>query len=346
METHPVSEVRLLQLEMLYLLWAIPALGIVLVYGAHKKRQALARFVEAKLLPEINATASRARRRWKTFLLLAGLAFGVFALARPAWNPVVEVTAHRGRDVVFLLDVSRSMLAEDLAPNRLERAKLAILDALEKVRDDRVALVVFAGTAAVKCPLTHDYGFFRMAVEESSPESVSRGGTAIGDALRVTIEQVFNSEARGYRDAILITDGEDHDTYPVEAARKLGELGVRLIAVGLGDEERGRRIPVEGEGGERRFLTYDGQEVWTRLDADTLRRMVGATPGGRYLNVATGAIDFGEVYVKLVASAEQTELGTGERQRFEEKYQVFLTVAFALLCAEAVLRERKAASQS
>ncbi len=336
-----MSHIRLLQLEMLYLLWVIPALGIVLLYAAHKRRPALVGFAQPELAGAVHSTVNRVRRL-KAFLSLAGFAFAVFALARPAWNPVIEETPQRGRDVVFLLDVSRSMLAEDMVPNRLERAKLAILDSLEKVRGERVALVLFAGTAVVKCPLTHDYGFFRMALEEATPESVSRGGTAIGDAIRVTIEQVFDRAASRHRDVILITDGEDHGSFPVEAARRLGELGARLIAIGLGDEERGRPIPVTGPDGRRTFLTYDGQQVWTRLDAETLRRMANATPGGRYLNVATGAIDFGEVYVKLMTGAGESELGAARRRRWEEQFQIFLMIAFALWCGDLLLPERKA----
>ncbi|MCW5979439.1 MAG: VWA domain-containing protein [Bryobacteraceae bacterium] len=339
-----MNQTRLLNVEMLYLLWAIPVAAGLLFYAAHKRRQALARFAEPRLLKQMGAAADAGRRAWKTILLLTAFALAVIALARPAWNMVQEETERRGRDVVFLLDVSRSMLAEDLAPNRLERAKLAILDSVERLRGDRVALVAFAGTAAVKCPLTHDYGFFRQALEESSPASVSRGGTLIGDAIRTTIEQVFDNQARSFRDVILITDGEDHESYPEEAARKLGELGARLIAVGLGDEHEGRRIPVTGADGQRTFLTYNGQEVWSRLDTETLRKMVSATPGGRYLNVATGSVDFGDVYVKLVSGAGQADLGPAKFVRYEEKYQIFLAIAFVLLCVELCIGERKARS--
>ena len=193
----------------------------------------------------------------------------------------------------------------------------------------------------MKCPLTHDYGFFLTALEDVSPESVSRGGTLIGDAIRTVIEQVFDQQARDYRDVILITDGEDQESYPVEAAKKLGEMGVRLLAIGLGDENQGRRIPITGADGQRKFLTYEGQEVWSRLDANTLRKMVNATPGGRYLNVATGTIDLGDVYVKLIASAEKTELGASKVMRYEEKYQIFLTAAFLFLTIAMALGERK-----
>jgi len=336
-----VNEVRLLALDRLFLLWALPVFAVLYFFAARKRQRALEQFAEPALLGRINTEVWTARRVWRAALVLAGFALIVIGLARPAWNPVEEKVERRGRDVVFLLDVSRSMLAEDLAPNRLERAKLAILDSVEKLQGDRVALVVFAGTAVVKCPLTYDYGFFRMAVEEASPESVSRGGTLIGDALRTVMRDVFDNQPRSHRDVVLITDGEDHESYPVEAARELGRLGARLIAVGLGDENRGQRIPVRGPDGRRRFLLYQGKEVWSRLDADTLRKMVSVTPGGRYLNVATGAVDFGDVYAKLIAGAEKMELGSARFRRYDEKYQVFLVIAFLLLAAEVVVNERR-----
>ena len=335
-----MSETRFLAIDMLYLWWVIPLLGAVYFYAATKRRRALEQFTEPGLLPQINTTLSSGRRRWKTALLLAGFACAVVALARPAWNPAPREVRRSGRDVVFLLDVSKSMLAKDLAPNRLERAKLAMVDTIERLQGDRVALVAFAGTAVIKCPLTLDYGFFRLALSDISPASVSRGGTLIGDAIRKAIGEVFDEGRKGFRDLILITDGEDHESFPVEAAKMLGEQGIRLIAIGLGDENQGRRIPVTS-GGRKTFLQYNGQEIWSKLDAATLRQMVNATPGGRYLNVATGAIDLGDVYVKLIASAEKTELGSMEIERYEEKFQVFLGLAFLLLCLEMAVSERK-----
>ena len=336
-----MSETRLLSVEMLYLLWVIPLLVGVVVFAANRRRQALEEFADRELLAHIQPEAAGPRRRWKAALLLAGFAFAVMALARPAWNPTARDVERRGRDVAFVLDVSKSMLAEDLAPNRLERAKLAIVDTIERLRGDRVALVAFAGTAVIKCPLTLDYGFFRVALNDISPQSVTRGGTLIGDALRKTMDEVFDERQTEFRDVILITDGEDHESFPVEAAKQMGEQKIRLLAIGLGDEEQGRRIPITGPGGRKTFLQYDGQEVWTKLDGDTLRQMVNATPGGRYLNVSTGAIDLGDVYVKLIAGARKTELGSTELERYEEKFQIFLGVAFLLLVVEMAIRERR-----
>jgi Ca-activated chloride channel family protein len=204
-----------------------------------------------------------------------------------------------------------------------------------------VALVAFAGASTVKCPLTQDYGFFRLMLDDTAPESVGRGGTLLGDALRKTVDEVYSDRLKRYKDIILITDGEDQDSFPVEAAKEVGERGIRLIAIGLGDESEGQRVPVVSEKGERTFLRHGGQEVWSRLDADTLRKMVDATPGGRYLNVATGTFDLGVIYRDLVADAEKRTLESLKINRYEEKFQIFLGAAIMLLLVELMISERK-----
>lgn len=334
---------RLNQVEMLLLLWAVPLLAAVFLYGVYRRRQASQVFAEAGLLKYLNQSVSVARRRWKAAAVLLAMVLIILALARPAWNPKPKTVSRAGRDVVFVLDVSKSMLAEDLAPSRLERAKLAIRDCLELLEGDRVGLVAFAGTAVVKCPLTLDYNFFRMMLDDISTESIARGGTLIGDAVRRTIDDVFDDQQKEYKDIILITDGEDHDSFPVQAAEEAGRRGVRLLAIGLGDEDQGKRIPITGENGQRTFLKYKGEEVWTKLDADTLRKMVNNTPGGKYLNVATGAFDLGQIYQDLIASAEKKELEAKTVTLYEEKFQVFVALAFALLAMEAVTNDRRKA---
>lgn len=333
--------VRLQSIEMLFLLWVIPVVMGLYVHAAIRRRQLLKRFVDAGMTNLLQASASPAKRWLKAAGVLAAMTLIILGAARPAWNLKPETIERRGRDVVFLVDVSKSMLAEDLAPNRLERSKLLISDCLEVMAGDRVALVAFAGTAVVKCPLTLDYGFFRMTLEDISPDSISRGGTLIGDAVRRVIRDVFDDAAGQHRDIILITDGEDQESFPVEAAKQAGEKGVRLIIVGIGDENEGRRIPVTNEKGEKTFLKYNGREVWSRLDADTLRQMALATPGGKYLNVATGAVEMGEVYRSLVLAADRKTLKSETIRRYDEKFQIFLAIAFGLLVAEMMAGERK-----
>jgi Ca-activated chloride channel homolog len=332
---------RLYQVEMLFLLWVLPALLGVFIYAFYQRRKTGLLFAEAGLLNRLNDTIYPGRRWTKAALVLAAVALLIFGLARPAWNPKPKQVQRQGRDVVFVLDVSKSMLAEDLAPNRLERAKLAITDCLETLEGDRVGLIVFAGTAVVKCPLTLDYGFFRTMVEDISVNSINRGGTLIGDALRHASSEVFDEQEKQYKDVVLITDGEDHDSFPVQAAEEMGQKGIRLLAIGLGDETQGQRIPITDENGQKTFMKYQGQEVWSKLDAGTLRQMVEKTPGGKYLNVATGSFDLGKIYQDLIASAEKKDLESQTVTLYEEKYQIFVALAFGLLCAERMLSERK-----
>ena len=335
-----MSTIRLHSIEMLYLLWLLPLLLGLFLYSANRRKQLLEHFIHRGLQQKL-VFVNPVRRRWKAVLLLAGFGLLVISLARPAWNLEQTTITHTGRDVVFVLDVSRSMLAEDLAPNRLERAKLAIADVIDKLRGDRVGLLVFAGTAAVKCPLTLDYGFFRMMLDNVSTESISRGGTMIGDGLRLVLDQMLDAQEKKYKDIVLITDGEDHESFPIEAAKAAAEKGVRLFIIGLGDENEGKRIPVVDASGRRTFMRYEGKEVWSRLDAETLREMALAAPGSRYLNVATGTIDLGEVYMQLIGSAEKKEQEEETIEKYEEKFQVFLGICFLLLCIEALISERR-----
>jgi Ca-activated chloride channel family protein len=340
-----MSQMRLHSVEMLYLFWLLPLFLGLFLYNAGRRRQLLARLVHTGLQPRL-VSVNPVRRRWKASLLLAGFAMLVLGLSRPAWNLQQTKVARTGRDVIFVLDVSRSMLAEDLAPNRLQRAKLAISDVIAKLQGDRVGLVVFAGNAAVKCPPTLNYGFFKMMLNSITADSISRGGTMIGDALRLVLDQMLDKQERKYRDIVLITDGEDHESFPVEAAKEAAARGVRLLIIGLGDEKEGERIPFTDASGRRTFMQYQGREVWSRLDANTLREMVQAAPGSRYLNVATGSIDLGEVYMQLIGSAEKKEFEEVTIERYDEKFQIFLGIGFLLLTIEALISERRWAQGS
>ncbi|MCY4377409.1 MAG: VWA domain-containing protein [Spirochaetaceae bacterium] len=324
--------VRLSSPDAFLLLWVIPPLIALSVLAALRRRRTLVRFAGDRSRPHAER---RNARPFKGGLLVAAVVLIVVALARPGWTPETRTVERRGRDVVFVVDTSRSMLAQDLAPNRLERAKLAILDTLEVLRGDRVALVAFAGTAVVKSPLTFDYGFVRLAVERLSTDSTSRGGTLIGDALRVVRDSVFEDQVSPYRDVVLITDGGDLGSLPLQAAGELGALGARIVAVGLGDEVTGQPIPDPDAGGG--YLEYEGQPVLTTLDAEALRELAGVTPGGRYVNVGTGNVDLGVLYTQLIAGADRQLLERTEREVFQERFQPFLAAALVLLALEFLL---------
>ena len=201
-----MNGIILQNINMLHLLWVLPVVFAIFMYGWSRKRKALELFIETGLLDRIYISIDKSKRYFKAVLIILSLAFIIFALTRPSWNPKPEKIERKGRDIVFVLDVSKSMLAEDLVPNRLERAKLAISDCVDQLMGDRVALVAFAGTAAIKCPLTQDYGFFKMMLKSINTDSIARGGTMIGDAIRLVINTVFDDQAKEYKDIILITD--------------------------------------------------------------------------------------------------------------------------------------------
>ncbi len=327
----------------LWLLFIIPVV-LVPVYGwcFWRKAAALKVLASMEMLRQINITVSLKRQILKAALLICAFAAIVIAITEPRWNPRSQEIKGRGRDVVILLDTSRSMLAEDIKPNRLERAKIAIGDLLEQLAGDRIAIVTFAGNSAVKCPLTQDYAFVRMALADISTESTARGGTAIGDAIRKAMEEVFDKQSREYKDLILITDGEDHDSFPIEAAQKAAAQGIRIIAIGLGNETEGSRIPITGPDGKMTFLKYKGQEVWSKLDADTLRKVAAATNGGRYIGIEPGTdLDLGDIYRKLVASAEKRETESATMTVYDERFQIFIFAGILLLVFEAFISERK-----
>lgn len=327
-------------------LWAVAVVALAAALAVVLRRRDLRRFASVAMLKEIAAGFSVRRGLLRALLVsIAALATAV-ALARPGWNPRPKEVQRVGRDVVFVVDVSRSMLADDLFPSRLERAKLAIGDALEAIQGDRVGLVAFAGAASVKCPLTVDYGFFRLALDELTPDSAPRGGTLIGDSIRAALDEVFDLSEERHRDIVLITDGEDQESFPLEAAKRAGEAGVRIIAIGLGDETRGTPIPILDAQGRRTTLKYNGEEVLSKLDGDTLRQIAAASSGGVYLNVSTGNINLDEVYASLIRRAAKGAVDSATKTVYDELFQWFLGLALLALTAEALLSPVKRVRRS
>ncbi len=329
--------------EALWLLFAVGfAIVPVYIWCFWRKRRGLAKLAESALLEQISVSVSFSRQVLKGAILVAAFVAIVLALTEPGWNPRPRMVKSKGRDVVILLDVSKSMLAEDIRPNRLERAKIAIADLLDVLDGDRIGLVTFAGDSSVKCPLTQDYAFIRMTLGQIGPESTAMGGTLIGDAIRDASEKVFDADTEKYKDIILITDGEDHESFPKEAAQKAAGQGVRIIAIGLGDEKTGTPIPVIGADGKRKgYIEYDGKQVLSKLDGETLRQVALASPEGKYLAVKTGTFDLDKIYMDMVASAEKREFEAMSVMEYDERFQVFLVLAIVLIFCEALISEKK-----
>jgi len=328
----------------LLLLLVLPFVAGLLWFGFVRGRRGLTVF--AGTTPQ-DTKPGAMRAGVKTALAVLGFASLMLALARPQADPVEESVTVRGRDVVFIVDVSKSMLSRDAVPNRLSRAKLWINDLVNTLRGDRVGLVAFAGAAVVKSPLTMDYGFFRMALDELSPASVPRGGTLIGDAIRKAMTDVFEQGPGRYRDIVLITDGEDQGSFPAEAAKQAAEQGVRLIVIGIGSEVEGAPVPSE-ERTDPTYLEYQGERVRSRLDQTTLAAIAEAASraagdsggGGVFLNVGTGTINLDTVYHDLVGSSDQRETETKSNVLYRELFPYFLLFAAACLALEPVIGGR------
>ncbi len=319
----------------LLLLWLLPAI-VGLLYIARRRRVAAAlRFAEPGILGRLIPAASPGRDLLRSAALTLALALLITGLARPRWGVFFEKVQSRGVDLFVLLDVSRSMLAEDVAPNRLERAKADIRDLMSHLAGDRVGLIVFAGASIVIVPLTTDQGFFLTALDEVDPASAPRGGSLIGDAIRKALESL---EPRADRDQVLvlITDGEDHDSFPAEAAKQAAERGVKIFTVGLGDAAEGRRIPVRDERGNQTFLKQDGQEVWSKMD-EKLLKDIALNTGGAYVPAQTRAYDLGTIYHDRLAQLTRGEISAEKRKRYGEQFQIFLVAGFVMLLFETLV---------
>lgn len=323
--------------------WLAVAVVLLAVAARAASRRAFANLGEAPLVERMTDRAGGLRRLVRALLVAGAVVLIALALARPQLGERTREVEQRGRDLVFVVDVSRSMLARDLAPNRLERAKIWINDLVDEMGGDRVGLVAFAGAPSVKCPLTQDRAFFRLALDRLGPDAAPRGGTMIGDAVRKVLDDVFEAvdedgtpvETGRFRDIILITDGEDQESFPVKAAQQAGELGVRIIALGLGDSAAGTPVPMAEHSDQ--FVRFNGEQVLSRLDGETLGEIANAVPGNAYLEVGTDEIDLAQVYRDLIASAEQTSFGSARITSYEDRFAVFLIGAVVLLVLESVI---------
>lgn len=274
----------------------------------------------------------------RTLLLTLAVALLALALARPRTDPREIRTEVRGRDIVILLDASRSMLAEDLAPNRLDRAKLWIRDLVAARPDDRVAIIAFAGAAQIRCPLTLDRAFFDLAMEEITPDTVPRGGSMIGDAIRKAVADAIPPDApAGSVDMLIITDGEDQGSLPLDAAAAAAERGVRIITLGIGSDA-GTTIPDPDTGG---IIRQRGQPVRTALNADQLAAIAAQTPGGAFLNVGTGNIRLDRAYDDLTRGLPEARTGEAAVRIYAERFMIPLAGACTTLALATIIPGRR-----
>jgi Ca-activated chloride channel family protein len=314
----------------------VPALVAFLLWAGRRRRAALAAFVAAELLPAVAPDLDLRRRRLRAGALAGATLALAVALAGPMWGFRWQEVHREGVDLVVALDTSRSMLATDVKPNRLARAKLAVQDLLAQLGGDRIALVAFAGSAFVQCPLTLDHGAFMQSLEALEVGIIPRGGTSLTAAVDAGLEAFEGREGK-HQALVLITDGEDHEGKVAEAAKRAADRGVKVYTVGIGTAE-GELVPVEGGGW---LKDRGGQVVKSRLDEKTLEQIAVDT-GGVFLRAAGADLGLTALYRDYIAVMEKRELGSTLERRFEHRFQLPLLLALALLVAEPLLGDRRA----
>jgi Ca-activated chloride channel family protein len=327
---------RFANIEMLWWLITIPVFVVVYVVHTKRKRRQLVEFGDPELLAHLMPDASKSRPVWKFCLLMVALVLLIVAAARPQFGQKEKTIKRQGIEVMVALDISNSMLAEDVAPNRLDRAKQMLSKMMDNMVDDKVGLVVFAGEAFTQLPITCDYVSAKMFLNTTSPALIQSQGTAIGAALRTAIASFGTAESEAGRAIVLITDGENHEDDAVAMAKQAYERGIQVFVIGIGKPE-GSPIPMVGSNDYMK--DRNGQVVVSRLNEEMCQQIAAAGHG---------------VYVRCdntntamrALQNELNELATAELETtvyadYNEQYQSFVLVALLFLVIEFFIMMRK-----
>src|SRR5438094_2771713 len=322
-------------------LWALSILPLlVLLYAQAERRSAikLREFVSPRLLPQLAGNVDRVRRAIRFAFVLLALALAIGALAKPRWGYTYEDVKRRGLDLLFAVDTSRSMLSNDVAPNRLERVKLAAQDLITDLQGDRVGLIAFAGRAFLQAPLTIDYDAAVESINDLDTKTIPEGGTNIGEAIALAT-QTFGKSAMGNRALIIFTDGEELSGDAVNEAKKAADAGVKIFTIGVGTAQ-GSLIPVEGKGEGGFVKDAKGQVVKSKLDENRLREIAQAT-GGMYLHLESGPQTMRQLYTEGLSKLKTAEIDARLSSRPIERYEWPLAGAIVALIASLFINDRK-----
>ena len=318
----------------LMLLLLIPVFFVIQALVLKFRAKRLRRFGDQALVEKLMPSYSKAKVWLRLSLFAIAFMFFILGISRPQMGAILKEHKTRGAEVMVVLDVSNSMLAQDYSPNRLERAKLAISRMVDKLRDDRIGLIVFAGNSFVQLPITTDYVSAKMFLSSISTESVPIQGTAMGEAISTALRS-FSAQSDKSRAIIVITDGENNEDDPVAAARQAAELGVRVFTIGVGSPQ-GTMIPM----GDGQYLEdREGNPVVTRLDDKVLQDVAEA---GKGLYVHAGNREFGlDPIIEEISRMDDEEYNSIVFEEYDELYMYFLAVALFFLVLEMLIGDRR-----
>src|SRR5437016_7189448 len=321
-------------------LWGLLLIPLLIALFVRSERRGLKRlqeFVSARLLPQLAGTVNRPRRMVRFALQLLGLALAIVSLAQPRWGYTFEDVKRKGLDCLIAVDTSRSMLSNDVQPNRLERVKLAVQDLVNELQGDRVGLIAFAGRAFLQAPLTIDYDAVFEAIRDLDTKTIPEGGTNISSAIDLAA-QSFGKSAIGNRALIIFTDGEELSGDALKTAKSAADAGVRIFTVGVGTPE-GSFIPLNAEGGGTAFVKDNsGQVVKSKLDEKRLKE-IAETTDGFYIHLEDGPRTMKQLFDEGLAKMQTGEIDDRMSRRPIERYQWPLGAALVVFGAAFLLRE-------
>jgi len=319
------------------LLVLLPAMVLFFWWTARERQRLMQQFIQARLLPGLVAGVSSTRQKIRAGILIAAVALLVIALARPQWGFIWQEVTQSGLDIIVAVDTSKSMLAEDIAPNRLARAKLAALDLMQQAQSDRLGLVAFAGSAFLQCPLTIDDTAFRQSVDALDVNTIPDGGTALAEAID-TATRAFK-EGDSHKVLVLFTDGEDQDSGAVEAAKRAKDAGVVIFTIGIGSAE-GDLLRIKNANGQDDYVRDENGNVVKSHLNESLLQQIAAVAGGFYLPLrAANTVDV--LYEKGIAPLPKSDAQEKVVRQKEERYHWPLGLAMILLVVEMLFPERK-----
>ncbi len=322
----------------LYGLILFPIMGLFLLWASRRRQADLARLGNPTLVQRLSNTVNWRGRRWRTALWLVTLASLIIALARPQWGSQTHMVEQEGIEVMIALDVSSSMLAQDIKPDRLSRAKLEIADLMDRLGGDEIGLVLFSGASFIQFPLTSDYATARSFLDNARPEVISRPGTAIGDAIRTAMSG-FDTKRASQKVIVLITDGEDHGDDTLAMAEQAAEQDIILYTIGFGSPQ-GEPIPEYNDQGEIVGYKKDqqGEVVLSKLDEATLQQ-IAQIGNGQYFRASADGSELA-VLVSELNTLQKAELSTRVETWGIERFQSFLLVALVAMIAMELIPDR------
>jgi len=322
----------------LYLLFTVPLLVVLFLYNQYWKRKKQREFGDLELVKKLSPEKSVFKPILKLAVLLLALICLIFGLVNPKMGTKMETVKREGIDIVFAMDVSKSMLAEDVAPNRLDKSKQIVSQIINQLGSDRIGIVAYAGSAFPVLPITTDYSVAKMFLQSMNTDIVSSQGTSLDEAIKLSATY-FDDKSKTSKLLILISDGEDHSEGAEDAAEEANKLGMKIIAVGIGTE-KGSAIPLRINGVVESFKRDNNNEVViTKLNKEGLMTIANTTKGG-YVNGnnTKEVID----YIKnTLDTIQKTEFESTQMANFQSQFQWFLGIAFFLLFIDIFFLERK-----